>query len=392
MVRRELSGPVTAARREALRSSIADAVRTVSEIMARHRLPPAALPAPTRHAYQYLTSLDLDRVPVVADESRSGEPATGDVRMVGLRAVIDALCDKLAICREHDDLQPVQRLIERRMTLVESEMNRIRISARHLTEESRRSRAWLAFMCGPGRLAEYVRAVQLARPILDAAAPGTRFAPPTWVHFRPTSSLYSVKPIEDGTRVTLQTAMMAWSWNDFAVLAAAMFRRRADRKRIDDAMQSEGCRALRAELARLEESDGRTGGAFHDLNEAFDRVNQHYFNGAMPRPRLIWSEQPTGCKFGHYDAAHDTLMLSMTLDAAGVPAYVVDFVTYHELLHKQLGTQWRNGRRRVHTPEFRRRERQFRQYAEAETYLNRLSAAYVRGATPVPHQHGAAGS
>ena len=44
---------------------------------------------------------------------------------------------------------------------------------------------------------------------------------------------------------------------------------------------------------------------------------------------------------------------SATLDARDVPSYVVDFVVYHELLHKKHGAKWQNGRQAVHTSSFR---------------------------------------
>ena len=67
----------------------------------------------------------------------------------------------------------------------------------------------------------------------------------------------------------------------------------------------------------------------------------------------------------------DTVMLSVTLDDAGVPDQVVDFVMYHELLHRVLGAPVVDGRVRAHTPEFRRRERAFPDYDRARSWLDR---------------------
>jgi hypothetical protein len=68
-----------------------------------------------------------------------------------------------------------------------------------------------------------------------------------------------------------------------------------------------------------------------------------------------------------------TLMVSATLDAREVPVYVLDFVVYHELLHKKHGATWQNGRQMVHTPAFRADERSFVQYAAAEATLKGLT-------------------
>jgi hypothetical protein len=50
----------------------------------------------------------------------------------------------------------------------------------------------------------------------------------------------------------------------------------------------------------------------------------------------------------------------------------VEFILYHELLHKHYGIQWLNGKCMVHTPEFKRSERKFSQFQEAETFLKKF--------------------
>lgn len=82
----------------------------------------------------------------------------------------------------------------------------------------------------------------------------------------------------------------------------------------------------------------------------------------------------TGRKFGHYDWIQDTVMVSRTLDAAAVPAFLVDYIVYHELLHKQHGIHWVNGRGFAHTTEFQNDERRFERYQEAEAALERLAS------------------
>lgn len=99
-----------------------------------------------------------------------------------------------------------------------------------------------------------------------------------------------------------------------------------------------------------------TQGRCFDLTAVFARVNAMYFAGQLVRPWLTWNRQLTGAKFEHYDFLRDTVLLSVTLDAPHVPVYVVDFVLYHELLHKQLGVWVVNGRRYAHTAEFRAAE------------------------------------
>lgn len=110
-----------------------------------------------------------------------------------------------------------------------------------------------------------------------------------------------------------------------------------------------------------------------DLNEIFERVNETYFDGKIAKPRLTWSARVSKSTMGKYNYATDTLTLNRLLNRAGTPRYVLEFLMYHELLHKALGYQVVNQRRRVHTPRFRKLEKNFRQYREANDYLRILA-------------------
>lgn len=114
-------------------------------------------------------------------------------------------------------------------------------------------------------------------------------------------------------------------------------------------------------------------GRAHDLNELFARVNAGYFGGLMPKPTLTWNRRLTARKFAHYQPSRDTVMISVSLDDPEVPAFVLDFVMYHELLHKKHGSTIVNGRRLSHSPAFRAEERQFAQYHEAERLIHELA-------------------
>jgi hypothetical protein len=114
-------------------------------------------------------------------------------------------------------------------------------------------------------------------------------------------------------------------------------------------------------------------GRAHDLDESFERVNKKYFDGRLAKPSLVWNRTLTMRKFGHYQPSRDTLMLSISLDDSRVPAFVIDFVMYHELLHKKHGAASVNGRRQAHSPIFRADERLFTQFDEATHHLYQLA-------------------
>jgi len=121
-----------------------------------------------------------------------------------------------------------------------------------------------------------------------------------------------------------------------------------------------------------ERPDPKTLGRHHDLRQVFDRVNGAYFEPRLDRPVLIWNSAITRRKVGHYQPVTDTVMISVTLDDARVPDYVVEFVMYHELLHKHLGTRVIKGRRYAHSAAFRQAEKRFRHYDQAQSFLTNL--------------------
>ncbi len=112
-------------------------------------------------------------------------------------------------------------------------------------------------------------------------------------------------------------------------------------------------------------------GDFYDLDEIFDDLNETYFKNSLPKPVLTWSSRKTFRILGHHDSAHETVVVSQSLDDRKVPKYVVEFVVFHEMLHIFHPTIHQNGRRYNHTPAFKRNEKKFRYYEEAESWIER---------------------
>jgi hypothetical protein len=57
-----------------------------------------------------------------------------------------------------------------------------------------------------------------------------------------------------------------------------------------------------------------------------------------------------------------------SLDDPRIPRWYVGFVLFHELLHHHFGIDEVDGRRRIHPPEFRAREREHPRYADARHF------------------------
>jgi predicted SprT family Zn-dependent metalloprotease len=157
-------------------------------------------------------------------------------------------------------------------------------------------------------------------------------------------------------------------------VAEVAFRRSHDKRAIHDAAAGESYQRIGASLELLGGVVERTRGLHHDLAASFDRVNAAYFKGQMSRPRLVWSRTFATRKLAHYEHANDTVMVNIILDKKTVPACAIDFVVYHELLHKHLGVKWKSTRMAAHTDEFAAWERKFQQYDEARAALRKLAA------------------
>jgi len=372
-VREEIARPISPARLDALRQTIADAVRSVDEIVLRNGTKVESLPAQSRQAYEFLKAVPLDKVQPSDDPGADSRPP-GAIRFPGLARRIEGMQDTLARCSHAEHIESIRRAIAMTHENIESMMRRENIGPGQLKEQSRALRGWLAFMAAPANFDAYVAAVATARPVLEASAQAdSRIHPPVLIHFKAADILYRAKFYDNRTPVALPMAMIRFPANLFQALADLMFHGRPTKQAIVAALSSEPCSDVTAELDALSGVEDRVRGAHHDLAAAFERVNIQYFAGRVARPRLVWSETSSLRKLGHYDPARDTVMISRALDSARAPEFALDFLMYHELLHKHLGTRCSGGRILAHSAEFRVQERLFKRQAEAEAFLQMLS-------------------
>lgn len=375
-VRRELSAPLSEDRRSALRSEVADVIREVDRIVARHGTSVARLPSPTRRAYQFLTRLDLDNVATASGAAGTAPPwsPSGSVRLIGISSFWDSVLHRLAVAASAQEREEVFGSIHRASERTSRYMRDEGIALGELTPQSCSAYGWLTFFARREHFDAYVAAVDRARPAFEAGvrrSPG--FAVPVLLEFRPMAGLYRVRGYRDRTRISMPVPMITFSSSLFARVAEAVLAG-GDKQAVMAATAKDAYQYIQSELDTLTGVEDNIAGSHHDLGASFDRVNAQYFEGRLPRPRLTWSRTFTGRKYGHYNQIRDTVMISCSLDQAMVPEYALDFVVYHELLHKKLSVQWQNGRANAHTPEFRRLERQFNRYAEADNVLKRLAA------------------
>ena len=110
-------------------------------------------------------------------------------------------------------------------------------------------------------------------------------------------------------------------------------------------------------------------GHHYHLEEIFDDLNRRFFHGLMGRPQLTWSQNHARSSLGHYDPAHNTIVISRVFDHPRVPRYAVEYILYHEMLHLQHPVKLRGSRRCVHSREFLAEENLFPELTLVKKFL-----------------------
>ena len=113
-------------------------------------------------------------------------------------------------------------------------------------------------------------------------------------------------------------------------------------------------------------------GHYYDLEKIFDDLNLRFFQGLLGRPVLTWSTQRARRLLGHYDAAHNTIVVSRVFDTAQTPRRAIEYLVYHEMLHLKHPVRVRGGRRCVHSREFQQDEKLFPDLDKVKEFLKTL--------------------
>jgi predicted metal-dependent hydrolase len=110
-------------------------------------------------------------------------------------------------------------------------------------------------------------------------------------------------------------------------------------------------------------------GRYYHLDEVFETLNRRFFHGLLGRPTLTWSAHAARRMLGHYDAAHNTIVVSRIFDRPDTPRCAIEYLLYHEMLHLKHPVRVKAGRRCVHSREFQAEERLFPELDQAKAYL-----------------------
>lgn len=149
-------------------------------------------------------------------------------------------------------------------------------------------------------------------------------------------------------------------------------------KRIKEHLGSEECivRSQQAFLRRSNTVMASPLGDNHDLRRSLKRVKERYFDPegglGFQDPVLAWSKRPTYKRFGYWMEDYNIIVVSRVLDSPKVPEKVVDFIVYHELLHKKHGHLNLAGHSEAHYHSFNVDEKRFEDHKIVENILAKI--------------------
>ncbi|MBI2651444.1 SprT-like domain-containing protein [Candidatus Woesearchaeota archaeon] len=103
------------------------------------------------------------------------------------------------------------------------------------------------------------------------------------------------------------------------------------------------------------------------LEESFNKLNEQYFFGLLEKPNLMWHNSLR--KLGSYEYGTDTISISEVLSN---DKEILDYVMYHEMLHKKHKFHSSNGRTCHHTKEFKKLESMYENSKEIEGKIKNL--------------------
>ncbi|MGC2695717.1 MAG: M48 family peptidase [Candidatus Angelobacter sp.] len=161
------------------------------------------------------------------------------------------------------------------------------------------------------------------------------------------------------------------------ILIAKLYRKPIDSAQATRYRKFTGSQAIAEKATLIRQMRGRKRiegpkGKHYDLDQVFEDLNLRFFHGLMARPQMTWSGAHSLRSLGHYDPAHNTIVVSRVFDRTAVPRYAIEYLVYHEMLHLRHPVKLRSSRRSVHPAAFREEEKLFPQFKEAQEFLKRL--------------------
>jgi hypothetical protein len=109
-----------------------------------------------------------------------------------------------------------------------------------------------------------------------------------------------------------------------------------------------------------------------ELKKSFDRVNEKYFFNLIEQTNLVWGSHSKR-KLGSYEYGSDTITISRIFENK---LDMLDYIMYHEMLHKKHKFTTKNARSFHHTRIFKDAEKKFENQEQVEKDIRKLIRSF----------------
>jgi hypothetical protein len=364
----------------AFKAFVTSSLEEIEQLCDRGRMTPEQLPSRSRLAYSFLKGIDLDNLPVL--ESCIASPKKAPIPLKNIKVRQRSILQQLSYLAASSTPKTgsFQKLLDS-LTHAVAEIENIclqhQATPADLSSSSGSIYVWMKFLSDRSHLQLHLQATRSTRQIAQAVSrKHCQELGNVTVEVTYQAGLYKYRRQGNVATLTISEGFIHANGEVLTALVTdALLGKSQERSRLvkDFANSPEYSQVLLELDSFACENRDKAQGKCYDLEELFDRLNREYFASTLVKPRLSWSQLNTYRKFGYYQPAKDRVVISSTLDDVRIPQFVAEFVLYHELLHKYHGAKLINGRRMVHTKEFRQDEQQFKFYQEASRWLEKLA-------------------
>lgn len=238
-----------------------------------------------------------------------------------------------------------------------------------LTDPSYRAYLWLAFLSTSKNFSQHIAFIDRFLDLWNAQSKKS-LSIALYNH----TFVFQCKPGRKEVTVAVNEGFLTASPQQAETLVACCLkstkRNLAELRRIS---RSEPYQAIMREIwQHTPQSALSTAGDLYNLQTLFQKLNAEYFSGKMVPPRLRWSGRTATRRLGYYHPDSDTITISKFLDQKGIPSCVMEYVLYHEMLHKHVGLKKVNSYRIAHSSQFKNKEKRYKHHQEAERFLRKL--------------------
>jgi hypothetical protein len=202
------------------------------------------------------------------------------------------------------------------------------------------------------------------------------------IEFFPFSNINNTIRLRDGRVLVRMSDLLSGAPADVLhaiahILIAKLYRKEIASRHASRYRRYLGRRDVSSKAHLLRQERGRkvllsAKGKTYDLEEIFEDLNRRFFHGLLARPLMTWSRQASRQNLGHYDPAHNTIVVSRIFDRPDMPRYGVEYLVYHEMLHLKHPVKLNGSRRCVHPKAFQEEEKLFPELEKAKQLLKRL--------------------